>query len=207
MRRSLGEFPLLNRQTGQEEWATLYSPIELTNVEDFERYWQPAMQAKIATFTTPKDIANANLQDACWDWRGKHQARANRFDWESFTVESDGQTQGLMFLRTYGLSRESSQLNLPLIYIDLLSVAPWNRHGFTDTPKYKGIGPLLFGAALSSSISEGFQGRLGLHSLPQSESWYRDRCKMSELGPDKAYPGNLVYFEFTPVQAQAYLTN
>ena len=112
-----------------------------------------------------------------------------------------------MFLRTVGFARESSQLNLPLAYIDLVSVAPWNRPKLTKTPKYKGVGPLLLSAALSFSVNEGLDGRLGLHSLPQSESWYRDVCMMSELGLDTAYPGNLVYFEFTPAQAQAYLAN
>ena len=207
MRRSLGDFPLLNRQTGQEELATLYSPIEDNNVDDFETRWRPMMDAAIATFTDLSEVEAANLQDAHWKWREKHQSRSNRFDWESFAVECDGATQALMFVRTVGFAKEPSQLNLPLVYIDLVSVAPWNRFGVTDKPKYKGLGPLLLGTALSLSVSEGLDGRLGLHSLPQSESWYRDLCKMTEIGPDPAYPGNLVYFEFTSAQAQAYLDN
>lgn len=207
MRQSLGEFPLLNRQTGTEESATLYSPIAENNVEDFEKEWRPMMDAALAKLTKQSEVEAANLQDVHWKWREKHQARSNRFDWESFAVECDGVTQGLMFLRTVGFAKEPSQVNLPLAYIDLVSVAPWNRFGISKTPKYKGIGPLLLGAALSVSVGEGLDGRLGLHSLPQSESWYRDVCLMSDLGPDPAYPGNLVYFEFTPVQAQAYLNN
>lgn len=197
---------MLNRQTGKEEWATLYTPIASNNVDDFDNEWRPIMDAALAKLTTQSAIEAAQLQDAHWKWREKHKARSNRFDWESFAVECDGLTQGLMFLRTVGFAREPSQKNLPLVYIDLVSVAPWNRPTLTKTPTYKGIGPLLLGAALSFSINEGLDGRLGLHSLPQSESWYRDACKMSEIGPDTAYPGNLVYFEFTPAQAQAYLT-
>lgn len=198
---------MLNRRTSKEEWATLYTPIADNNVDDFDNEWRPIMDAALSKLTTQSAIEAAQLQDAHWKWRDKHQARSNRFDWESFAVECDGLTQGLMFLRTVGFAREPSQKNLPLVYIDLLSVAPWNRPTVTTTPKYKGVGPLLLGAALSFSISEGLDGRLGLHSLPQSESWYRDVCKMSEIGPDTAYPGNLVYFEFTPAQAQAYLTH
>lgn len=197
---------MLNRQTGKEEWATLYVPIADNNVDDFDNEWRPIMDAALAKLTTQSAIEAAQLQDAHWKWREKHQARSNRFDWESFAVECDGLTQGLMFLRTVGFAREPSQKNLPLVYIDLVSVAPWNRPTLTKRPKYKGVGPLLLGAALSFSINEGLDGRLGLHSLPQSEGWYRDICKMSEIGPDTAYPGNLVYFEFTPAQAQAYLT-
>lgn len=91
-----------------------------------------------------------------------------------------------------------------MIYIDLVSAAPWNRFGFTDTPLYKGVGPLLLGTAVSLSVSEGLNGRLGLHALPQSESWYRNQG-MTELGIDTAHPENLVYFEFASADALAYV--
>lgn len=204
MRKLLGEFPLLNRHTGKEEWAVLYTPIADNNVDDFETRWRPEMITRLATLITHDEVEAANLQDTHWKWRKKQQARSNRFDWASFAVECNGETQGLMFVRTVGFARLDSQRNLPLIYIDLVSTAPWNRYGFTDTPLYKGIGPLLLGAAISLSVSEGLDGRLGLHALPQSESWYRDR-QMTELGPDKSHPQNLVYFEFTSADALAYV--
>ena len=207
MRPSLGDFPLLNRHSGVEDMATLYSPIADSNVDDFENEWRPIMDAAIAKMTAQSEVEAANVQDAHWKWREKHRARSNRFEWESFAVECDGSTQGLMFLRTVGFAKEPSQRNLPIVYIDVVSVAPWNRHGLTKTPKYKGIGSLLLGTALSVSVDEGLEGRLGLHSLPQSESWYRDVCLMSDLGSDPAHPNSLVYFEFTPAQAQAYLNS
>lgn len=116
-------------------------------------------------------IQNANLQDAHWKWKEKHQDRTARAEWESYSVECDGKTQGLMFIQTLGFAREKGQLNKPIAYIDIISTAPWNRYGFDGTPKYKGIGHLLLGAAVSLSMDEGFDGRVGLHSLPQSESW------------------------------------
>ena len=87
MRQSLGDFPLLNRQTGEEEWATLFKPIAENNVDDFETRWRPEMQAKLATLETRDEVHAANLQDAHWKWREKQRARSNRFDWESFAVE------------------------------------------------------------------------------------------------------------------------
>ena len=164
------------------------------------------MQAKLATLKTHDEVHAANLQDAHWKWREKQQARSNRFDWESFAVECGGENQGMMFVRTVGFARIGSQHNLPLIYIDLISAAPWNRFGFTDSPLYKGVGPLLMGAAISLSYSEGLDGRLGLHALPQSEDWYRAQG-MTELGIDTVHPEQLVYFEFTSVDARNYVSN
>jgi len=204
--RESWEFPLLNRQTGKEELATLYTPIADNNVDDFESLWQPPMIARLATIKDHDELQAASLQDIYWKWREKQQARSNRFDWMSFAVECGGETQGLMFVRTVGFARIDSQRNLPLIYIDLISAAPWNRNGFTDTPLYKGVGPLLLGAAISLSVNEGLDGRLGLHALPQSEDWYRQQG-MTELGTDTAHPESLVYFEFTSADAQAYVSS
>jgi len=205
MKAALEDYLLLNRHTGKYETATLYSPIGDNNVDDFESQWRPVMKARLAELKAEnKSAQDANLQDAHWKWKEKHQDRAARTEWESFSVECDGETQGLMFIKTVGFAREKSQLNKPIAYIDLISTAPWNRRGFDGVPKYKGTGHVLLGAAVSLSTHEGFDGRIGLHSLPQSESWYRDICGMSELGSD-SNKEDLVYFEFTSKQAHAYI--
>jgi hypothetical protein len=41
---------------------------------------------------------------------------------------------------------------------------------------------------------------VGLHSLPQAERFYTDRCRMTRLGHDSEYFG-LTYFELTPAGA------
>jgi hypothetical protein len=46
----------------------------------------------------------------------------------------------------------------------------------------------------------GLAGRAGLHSLPQAESFYKTRCRMTDFGPDPDY-FDLVYFEYDPQQA------
>ena len=203
MKEVLGDYPLLNRHTNEYETATLFSPMGDNNVSDFENQWRPAMDARLAELKAANEsIHDANLQDAHWEWKEKHQDRAGSAAWESFSVECNGKTEGLMFIKTVGFAREKIQLGKPIVYIDLISIAPWNRYGFCESPKYKGIGQLLMGAAVSLSVDEGFDGRVGLHSLPQSESWYRDICCMSDLGTDT---NKMKYFEFTDVQAQAYI--
>ncbi len=49
-------------------------------------------------------------------------------------------------------------------------------------------------------------GRIGLHSLRQAESFYRDTCGMAGLGEDpNEY--NLPYFEMTEAQANQFIGN
>jgi len=76
-----------------------------------------------------------------------------------------------------------------------------------STPTHKGIGTVLVAAAVQLSIDEGNKGRIGLHSLPQADSFYRDRCGMTDLGPDASYDPKvpLRYFEMTEAQATSYL--
>ena len=77
---------MFNRRTSKEEWATLYSPIADNNVDDFDNEWRPIMDAALSKLTTQSAIEAAQLQDAHWKWRDKHQARSNRFDWESHFI-------------------------------------------------------------------------------------------------------------------------
>jgi hypothetical protein len=60
-------------------------------------------------------------------------------------------------------------------------------------------------AAIQLSIDEGFHGRVGLHSLPQSEPFYRDKCLMQFCGHDPHYQ-DLSYYELTRELAQKLIT-
>ena len=100
-------------------------------------------------------------------------------------------------------AQEPSQLNKPIVDIDLLATAPWNRPQLTDQPQFKEIGRLLLAGAISLSVSEEFAGRIGLHALPQAETWYRDVCGMTDLGVDGT---NMRYFEMTESQARAFIS-
>ena len=50
----------------------------------------------------------------------------------------------------------------------------------------------------------GLEGRVGLHSLPQAEGFYKTRCKMTDFGKDSGY-FDLTYFEYTGQQATEWL--
>jgi hypothetical protein len=61
--------------------------------------------------------------------------------------------------------------------------------------------------ATCDPIAAGGLGRIGLHSLPQADTFYGERCGMPNLGLDVAYSPSfpLRYFEMTDSQAATYL--
>ncbi|MCK1604980.1 UvrD-helicase domain-containing protein [Bradyrhizobium sp. 166] len=89
-----------------------------------------------------------------------------------------------------------------LAYIDRVATAPWNRHKFTETPKYKGVGRALFATSVSLSFELEFRGRIGLHALEQSETWYQE-LGLTDCGFDEAE--GMRYFEMTEEQAIEFL--
>ncbi len=71
-------------------------------------------------------------------------------------------------------------------------------------PRFKGVGTRLLQAAVLRSREEGFEGRLGLHTLPQSQTFYVEVCGMQALGLDADYQG-LAYLEFAPDNTSAFV--
>jgi GNAT superfamily N-acetyltransferase len=207
MSKSLGVYPLWDRRAGKEVEATLWLSLDDRHVQDFSKCWLPVFNARLTELSrqglvTAEIAAQHNLQDAHWQWARKVEQRRDGLAWASFAVEAEGVTQGLMFARMDSFAREASQINKEIVDIDLLATAPWNRLRLTKEPQFKGIGRLLLAAAISLSVEQEFAGRIGLHALPQAESWYRDICRMTDLGIDAT---KMRYFEMTEAQAQAFI--
>lgn len=205
--RLVGTFDLKDRHTGHFVEAQLLSPADETNVGHVEQLWRPEFLRRVtelakANSLTLDALGENNIQDAHWDWAKKIDLSVGRLDRVSFAVEAEGTTQGLMLVKTVGFAREQSQLNLPMIEIEFLATAPWNRNKFTPNPRFKGVGRLLLTAAISLSVHEEFKGRIGLHALPEAEDWYRNVCGMTDLGIDET---QMRYFEMTETQARTYL--
>ncbi len=120
-----------------------------------------------------------------------------------FSVVAQGITQGLAQVDLTKSAREPSQAGKPLVYLDYVEVAPWNRPEFGRPPRLRGVGSALITAAVALSEDEGFKGRIGLHSLPQADAFY-SKIGMTDLGQDAAYQ-NLRYFEMTAERARAFL--
>lgn len=185
---------LRDRRTNKTVEAILIDGISRNEVEATQDAWNPVLGG------------SPRAEHAHWDWNQKYQlVAAAPLAYRMFGIEYESQMQGLMLVLTTGkFCRIDSQRKKPLIYVDYLATAPWNSPDVVDEPHFAGVGKILILAACQLSIEESFAGRIGLHSLPQAELWYRENCGMTDLGPDRSYQ-NLRYFEMTPDQSNAYI--
>ena len=201
MSRSQSTIPIVDGSTQEAIEAILLDSIEgRHNLDCYENCWRPWLERVQAENPELKE------QSAHWDWRGKMSNIGGGARFVSFAIECRGHTQGLMIADTEMLCRIDSSLGKSLVYVKYLQAAPWNRDALTSTRCYKRVGPAFVSVAILLSRQKGLDGRIGLHSLPQSEDWYRDKCRMTDLGIDLGEEG-LRYFEMTTEQADAFMGN
>jgi hypothetical protein len=198
MKRRVGNAFLFNRYTGSSEPASIFHGLDEKNFADFEAAWKPALDGRAAEFEAWEEKAEANVQDAHWDWVKKAKAEG-QFD--TYAVECGDMTQALMLIDCRPRrARLRTQYN-ELCYVELIASAPWNRIKFSDKPKYKGAGRTLIATAISLSVELELQGRLGLHSLAESLNWY-PFLGFTDCGYDENK--KLQYFEMTEESAKAF---
>ncbi|MCR4347721.1 MAG: hypothetical protein NUV55_11050 [Sulfuricaulis sp.] len=207
MKALLGKYQLLNRQTGELEWAELFLGIDGSNLAAFEREWRPAFLSVHKASLSSAGSSPARAEDARWDWSRIAQTRMNPLLYQMFAVECAGTTQGLMLVRKGGkFSRHPDHERADIIYVECVATAPWNRPSLVkEDAKYKGVGQLLLGTAVSYSVAEELNGRIGLHSLPGAETFYRDVLGMTDFGPDSDYQ-SFCYFEFSETQLATFFS-
>lgn len=187
--------------TGELVDAEMLIPITDQQIVDWQRLWKPERDRRI------DDLKQAGVSIAKWpeswhwDWEGKLNVIQGMISHTSVAITCKNETQGLMRLDlTSKRGRHDSQLNSDLAYIDYLEVAPWNwKDKRFPLPKYDFIGSLMVQAAIEISFDQGFKGRVGLHSLPQSVSFYA-KHGFEKLGADPACQ-DLPYFELTAESA------
>lgn len=191
--------------TGESVEGELLDHITEKQLGDWEAEWQPEVTAALRRLNNA-GIGRSNWPESRhWDWRQKAEAIQGLLAYPSVSVMCEGVTQGLMIMNTVSHhSRIPEQAGKELVYVEFLENAPWNRKELILQPRFRGIGSILVGAAIQLSLAEGFKGRVGLHSLPQANSWYANTCGMTDLGIDTEKQ-NLRYFEMMPAQAESYL--
>ncbi|KRQ90957.1 MULTISPECIES: GNAT family N-acetyltransferase [Bradyrhizobium] len=193
---------LLDVATGASVEAELRDAIEQAQLDDWQTKWRPAL------LTVLQELARRGVpidqwpQSWHWDWTQKTTRVQGLLAFRGFSVVALGETQGLAQVDLTKTGREANQRGKPLVYVDYLEAAPWNRPELGAAPRLRGVGSALITAAIALSEDEGFKGRLGLHSLPQADDYYR-KIGMTDLGQDVAYQ-NLRYFEMTSEQARAF---
>ena len=181
---------LVELRRGEDNQAVSATLLSLTpkHVEDFAMRWR-------------SPLAQASQEDKYWDWHFKQRLSATRDNYESYAVECEGDTQGLMALETQQ-HRSVLSPGEPLVYVVALSVAPWNRKQLQNPPVFKRVGTLLLNFSRVRSLALRYKGRVGLHALPNAEGFY-ERRHMMRFGfsaEDYIDADNepLTYFEYPP---------
>ena len=184
--------------------AELRDGIGELELQHWEHHWRPYLIERVRAMQA-QGVPRAKWpQQLHWNWRLKATVAEMFLGQRGFATRCEGMTQGLMLVGLLSDARIVEQRGKPLVYVDYLEAAPWNQSSLQRPPKYRGVGSLLIHAAVTLSVEETFSGRTGLHSLPQSDTFYRNVCGMTDLGLDAAKQ-NLRYFEMTPEQAQVFL--
>lgn len=146
--------------------------------------------------------ATGTAEHAHWDWRNKADPRVLQW-FRLMAIEYEG-VQALMAVVKEPIgSRLASGERV--VYVSVIEVAPWNLSLYTAAPRSSGCGSRLLGAAVRLSEELGCSGRVGLHSLPQAETYY-NRCGLIRVGAD-VENGRLVYYEFDPTTAERFLVD
>ena len=205
MTATVSRVRLFDVARGQPAPAQLMDSITERQLADWEGEWMPEL------FRAMQRLSRAGVerrhwpQSRHWDWRRKVEALQEMLAYPGFSIVCDGLTQGMMIVDTMTKrGRIGGQKGQHLVYVHYIENAPWNRKELFDRPRYRGVGSILIGAAVALSDGSGFHGRIGLHSLPQANGFYADKCGMTDLGADADYDG-LHYFEMTPGQARSFI--
>jgi hypothetical protein len=189
---------LKKMSNGQMVEASLVDEVTDVHLGMWSGGWQKAMQAYCAGRTLQD-----KPEDHHWDWTWKANEWRPMLGYHSFAITCEGELQGLMLASDFKSARLQAQFGKPIVYVEFLATAPWNRLEFQKPPRYRGVGTVMVAAAVELSYGLGYGGRIGLHSLPKAEQFYRDICGMSELGKDAAHQ-ELKYCEMTENQAKAF---
>jgi hypothetical protein len=178
--------------------ASLIRDFPANKLDVIESDWADARQQAA---DAEQAFGLAPLEHAHWDWRNKRDSiKTGRH--MAVVVECDGDIQGAMAVLR--IPRPSRLQPGNVVYVDYLEAAPWNLRAFASQPRFLGVGTVLIVDAIRLSMEMQLGGAVGLHSLPQAERFYTDRCRMTRLGHDPEYFG-LTYFELTPAGAMALL--
>lgn len=181
--------------------------LDDSHLDFIETAWSPLLKRQydlsmLEFFELPKAeqtaerwlemLGSLSIQDQHWNWRSKCSLLSES-GYRVFSLLTESEVEAAMVLRVGAASRDIAQ-QLPVVYVDYLAVAPWNRKPLQDPPRFRNLGTLMIGAAVELSRMLGYDGRCGLHSLPQAEGFYQ-RIGMRDLGVDHGYH-DLRYFEF-----------
>jgi hypothetical protein len=183
----------LERGTTGELVEGCLVPLEARHVEQFDRLWQPLLM-------------EFEELDARLSWRFKQQLMERNANYECYALECEGLTQGLLMLETQNRWSEFDR-GQRLVYVEGIMTAPWNRASIQRPPEWRQVGRSLMEWVRQRSIVLGYEGRVGLQSLPGAVGFYQQiGMTRLELGPEEIVDADekLPYFEYRVFRRQVW---
>lgn len=189
--------------------------LDNAHLDYIEQQWRPVMdrQYKVALlqyFLLPQTsqtdevfrdiLGKLGIPDRHWDWRRKC-AVAPGSNRKPYAILNRGHVEAVMML-LFGRNSRTGTTNPPLVYVDFVATAPWNRAAIQRPERFRGMGKMMLGTAVEVSRTHNLDGRCGLHSLVSAEGFYR-RIGMKDFGIDPTYHG-MTYFEFDAQSARTF---
>lgn len=95
------------------------------HIDDFENLWKEQLRLY-------------GQEDKYWDWLFKKRISLSNYNYESYALEYEGRTQGLLWIETQQ-HRSQVEEGQRLVYIEALASAPWNRRATQTVVKVRGI--------------------------------------------------------------------
>jgi hypothetical protein len=200
--------------TGEPVEAELHDELPLDAFFEAEELWAPE-RVRILRECVKAKVSDADVPESThWNWSQKTLKLRSLLSgplspYRLFGMKAEGRWQGLMVCCCVGHHSKLHTEPRDVVYVDLVEAAPWNWEvkALGRSPQLRGIGTQLIELAVRWSDDLGFKGRVGLHSLRQSESFYSTRCGMTDLGPDNSYKPPMRYFELSEKAARVFLEN
>lgn len=182
----MSNLKIQRRSNAQWEEAKIVADLELADLVRIEAIWQPERTRVLRAFLDAGIPVEQIPRNVLWNWTAKEPLlKKYSISGRLFGIDTVNDCEGLMFaISDLSHSRLESKHGIPILYVSVLEVAPWNWNlsQIQQSSRYRAIGTLLFDVAMMWSFELGFQGRIGLHSLPDPEPFYQ-QLGMTDLGP------------------------
>ena len=191
---------------GHEVAVEIHDDLSVDTLLDIEDQWAPArsdLRSQLNAANVPREDWPQSLH---WDW-GRKSLRlvfgGDPDDYRIMGIRRQTTWEAAMesLCKGYSSSRPETA-GQPLVYLDYIEVAPWNWNikPIQQVAKYKAVGVTLLRLAAEQSYAKGWDGRVGLHALPQAAPFYEKHgFRLIKNDPTKQ---NLPYYELSAADAK-----
>ncbi len=108
--------------TGESVAASLCDEITDEHLKMWETTWRPAIDAYCEGLPP-----EAKPEDFKWNWKANAGIWRQAVKYNSFAIVCEDELQGLMVTNNILRARLTTPVGQPMIYVELLATAPWNR--------------------------------------------------------------------------------